>query len=100
METTGRFSNILKIRPPLAFNQENVDQALDAMDSVFLFFNQPLAAFLSRSRPPRTINHRQYPLKMSQLFHCLLKDIHGLQITPKKLVVSCYPAAANLYLYL
>lgn len=35
MGTTGRFGNILKIRPPLTFSRENVDQALEAMDSVF-----------------------------------------------------------------
>ena len=35
MGSTGRYDNILKIRPPLIFSQENADQALTAMDKVF-----------------------------------------------------------------
>jgi 4-aminobutyrate aminotransferase-like enzyme len=33
--TSGRFGNILKIRPPLVFSRENADQALDALERVF-----------------------------------------------------------------
>jgi len=33
--TSGRFGNILKIRPPLVFSRENADQALDTLERVF-----------------------------------------------------------------
>lgn len=35
MGNTGRYGNCLKIRPPLIFNKENVDQALTAIEKVF-----------------------------------------------------------------
>ncbi|MBT7582184.1 MAG: aminotransferase class III-fold pyridoxal phosphate-dependent enzyme, partial [Kordiimonadaceae bacterium] len=35
MGSTGRYDNILKIRPPLIFSKENADQALAAIDKVF-----------------------------------------------------------------
>ncbi|MBT5187072.1 MAG: aminotransferase class III-fold pyridoxal phosphate-dependent enzyme, partial [Kordiimonadaceae bacterium] len=35
MGSTGRFDNILKIRPPLVFSKENADQALAAIEKVF-----------------------------------------------------------------
>lgn len=35
MGSTGRYDNILKIRPPLVFSKENADQALAAIDKVF-----------------------------------------------------------------
>ncbi|MDG1709396.1 MAG: aminotransferase class III-fold pyridoxal phosphate-dependent enzyme, partial [Emcibacteraceae bacterium] len=35
MGSTGRYGNILKIRPPLVFSKENADQALTAIDKVF-----------------------------------------------------------------
>jgi len=34
MGSTGRYGNVLKIRPPLVFSAENADQALDAIDRV------------------------------------------------------------------
>lgn len=35
MGSTGRYDNILKIRPPLVFNKDNADQALAALTKVF-----------------------------------------------------------------
>ncbi|MBT3226056.1 MAG: aminotransferase class III-fold pyridoxal phosphate-dependent enzyme [Deltaproteobacteria bacterium] len=34
MGATGRFGNVLKIRPPLIFSKENVDQTIEALDKV------------------------------------------------------------------
>lgn len=35
MGNTGRFGNVLKIRPPLVFSRNNADQALAALEKVF-----------------------------------------------------------------
>jgi 4-aminobutyrate aminotransferase-like enzyme len=36
--TTGRFGNVLKIRPPLVFDLDNVDQLVTTLDRVFAAF--------------------------------------------------------------
>lgn len=36
MGSTGRYGNILKIRPPLIFSKENAEQALNAIKKVFM----------------------------------------------------------------
>jgi len=35
ISTHGRYDNVLKIRPPMVFNQENADQLLGALDTCF-----------------------------------------------------------------
>jgi len=36
--TSGRFGNVLKIRPPLVFDRENADEALSAIDRALARF--------------------------------------------------------------
>ena len=36
--STGRYGNVLKIRPPLIFNRENTEQLLYTLDTVFSGF--------------------------------------------------------------
>ena len=35
MGSTGRYDNVLKIRPPLIFSRNNADQLISALDRVF-----------------------------------------------------------------
>ena len=33
--STGRYENVLKIRPPMVFSRDNADQLLQALDRAF-----------------------------------------------------------------